>query len=58
MTLSLVFGKGDELPEVSGGLFSETSSDMEQNVKGRGSAGGLPLGLEQRMALGSDGGSD
>jgi hypothetical protein len=31
---------------------------MEQKVKGSVLVGGLPLGLEQRMALGSDGGSD
>ena len=33
-------------------------SDMERNVKGWASVGGSPRGLEQRTALGSDGGSD
>jgi len=31
---------------------------MEQKVKGSVWVDGLPLDLEQRMALGSDGGSD
>jgi hypothetical protein len=33
-------------------------TDMERFVKVRVGSGGLPLGLQQRMALGSDGGSD
>ncbi len=39
-------------------LHFERGTDMKQNVKGSGSIGGLPLGLEQRSARSSDGGSD